>query len=171
MTYPNDYVLALGWLLDAEGGYSNHPADPGGETMYGIARNFWPQYWEEGVPTMATAEAFYWKEFWQPMRLGSFVFYDLRREMLEAGVNCGAGNGIKFCQRAYNLLRPESWAELTVDGKVGPKTLRAVNRFSERDEYSTALLAGFNYYQADYYAHLRNRKDFIRGWFANRLRW
>lgn len=33
-----DFNEALNLLIAHEGGYSNHPSDPGGETMYGITK-------------------------------------------------------------------------------------------------------------------------------------
>src|SRR3546814_13938072 len=34
-----DYLAqALDWLLEEEGGWSNHPADRGGATMYGVTQ-------------------------------------------------------------------------------------------------------------------------------------
>ena len=32
----NDFQKSMKFVLDAEGGYTNDPADPGGETNYGI---------------------------------------------------------------------------------------------------------------------------------------
>ena len=169
MSYPQDYLAALEVLLDLERGYSDHPQDTGGETLFGIARNYWPQYWADGPPTRETAERFYWAEFWTPMRLEAFLDQRVRLELLESGVNCGLRNGIKFVQRAYNMLRDSSWQDLAVDGQNGPKTIRAVNRLSR--SYADALLAGCNYQQAHYYATRANNRAFVRGWFARRLRW
>ncbi len=169
MTYSPEYLDALDALLALEGGYSDHPQDTGGETLYGIARNYWPQYWADGPPTRETAERFYWTEFWVPMRLEALLDQRLRAELLESGVNCGARNGIKFAQRAYNLLRETSWQDIAVDGRNGPQTIRAVNRISR--SYADAVLAACNYYQAHYYATRANNRAFVRGWFARRLRW
>ena len=169
--YSESYVKTLRYLLGLEGGPSNHAWDPGGETAYGIARNKWPQYWENGRPNLEIAMVFYWQEFWVPMRMEMLNRQQVRAEVFEAGVNCGAVNGVRFVQKAYNLLKPEAWVSLVVDGKNGPKTIRAVNLMSSK--YEDALLAGCNFFQADYYVRLPYdlKSNALRGWFARRLTW
>ncbi|MBU0846502.1 hypothetical protein KKH23_04880 [Patescibacteria group bacterium] len=166
-----NFRKALEKLLTIEGGPSNHAWDPGGDTAFGISKVHWPQYWEDGPPTRRTAELFYMEEFWKPLCLSEIDYQPLRVEMLEAAVNCGLANGAKFAQRAYNLLRPRSWTELIVDGVVGPRTRGALNRLVEH--YPDALMAGCNYFQAEYYVDTREelRSNAIRGWFTKRLVW
>ena len=36
------WQLASDWILQTEGGYVNDPADPGGETKYGISKKAYP---------------------------------------------------------------------------------------------------------------------------------
>ena len=166
------YEKAFDFIVGIEGGPTNHAWDPSGETAYGIARNRWPQYWQDGQPTRAVAKAFYRAEFWNPLRLDQIENGPLRMELFEAAVNCGKGRAVTFAQEAYNLLRPKTaWNALTVDGVIGPLTVCALNRMTR--QYAAALLAGCNYYQAAYYVSLNEslREQALRGWFAKRLRW
>lgn len=171
MTYTASYLEALKIVLDIEGRPTNHDWDPGGATAYGIAKTYWPKYWENGAPTLRVAHEFYWNEFWNKLGLDKINSQALCLEMFEAGVNCGSSNAVKFAQRAYNALRKRSWNALVVDGAIGPLTLGALNGMCVK--YHDALLAGCNYYQADYYMGMNEQlKDHaLRGWFAKRLTW
>lgn len=166
-----EYEVALKRLLEIEGDPTNYAWDSGGRTAFGIAEAYWPQYWKNGTPTLDTARKFYKAEFWSPLRLGSINSGRLQFEMFEAGVNCGVGNAVRFAQEAYNLLKLDSWQPLDVDGRIGPKTLRALNQMTAL--YEDAMLAGCNFFQADYYVSLNPtlRGYALRGWFAKRLSW
>ena len=39
-----DFMKAYLKMAPVEGLYSNDPDDPGGETVYGVARVFWPKW-------------------------------------------------------------------------------------------------------------------------------
>ena len=42
MDYPDIFNKCIKIILRNEGGYVNHPSDPGGETNMGIAKRFYP---------------------------------------------------------------------------------------------------------------------------------
>ncbi len=99
-------------------GYVNDPADRGGETKFGIAKNANP---ELNITTLnyTQAEGVYYKKYWDsaecdklPMLLNIIHF--------DATVNHGAGNSGKFLQRALGQLGK------MVDGEIGPKTLTMI---------------------------------------------
>lgn len=169
--YTPEYLAALAYVLEIEGKPSNYNWDPGGETVLGISREYWPQYWADGRPTMATARRFYWVEFWCKLHLPSITYQPLRLEIFDAAVNCGPANGPRFAQSAYNLLKPSDWPTLNVNGVMNAPTVAGLNRMA--NQYPDSLLGGCNYYQAHYYATRRDslRSKAIRGWFAKRLCW
>ncbi len=178
MEYPEEYLENLKRVLEIEGAPTNHGWDPGGATVFGISKNFWPQYWVDGPPTFETAKRFYWVEFWLALRLPELKHAGLRAEIFEASVNCGFANGAKFAQEAYNLLRPRGWPVLRLkdgtpggDGDIGPMTLAALNNMCVR--YADSMLGGCNYFQACYYVSLNEglKEEALRGWFAKRLKW
>lgn len=130
-----------------EGGYSNDPADPGGETYKGIARNKDP-YWEGWVtvdnyktqPNFPknmyndemlnnNIKSFYRKKYWDINSLDKFAFQPLANEMYDTGVNMGVGKAAKFLQLTLNVLNKNGtiYPDITEDGKVGPNTLQALN--------------------------------------------
>lgn len=172
--YSETYLESLAEVLDIEGGatITNYPWDPGGRTRYGIAENYWPTYWADGPPTEDTARRFYWKEFWCALRCPEIVHPSVRHELFEAAINCGTGSATMFAQNAYNLLRPDTWDRLRVDGALGPITVEALNHMAVL--YPEALLAGCNFYQARHYverAETPQGRKAMRGWFARRLWW
>lgn len=54
---------AVRFVLAREGGYSNDPDDPGGETKYGICKRFYPHLDIKNL-TRAEAEAIYKTDYW-----------------------------------------------------------------------------------------------------------
>ena len=60
------YEQAFDDLMKNEGGYVNHPADPGGETKYGICKRYNPDIDIKNI-TLEFAKQFYQEKFWMPM--------------------------------------------------------------------------------------------------------
>lgn len=70
---PDSYERALAGVIGKEGGYANHPADRGGETIFGVSSRYFPED-VETLKTMAMAgdqagvnahlKEFYRKNFW-----------------------------------------------------------------------------------------------------------
>jgi hypothetical protein len=60
-----NFNIALGFVLRHEGGYINDPADPGGETNYGISKRYHPN---EDIKNMTPKRAgeIYLEEYWMP---------------------------------------------------------------------------------------------------------
>jgi len=54
------------FTLSWEGGYVNNPADPGGETKYGISKRSYPKLDIKGL-TIAQAKHIYFTDFWTPI--------------------------------------------------------------------------------------------------------
>lgn len=73
----NKFTVAVQFLVDpkdgfdAEGGYSNDPQDPGGETKYGIAKRSHPDVDIKNL-TLEGAMDLYYKEYWVPNNLESY---------------------------------------------------------------------------------------------------
>ena len=115
------FINALTNTLAIEGGYANDPNDTGGETYRGISRVHHPKWpgWKiidackhSGIPLVSRelltsmVNAFYHDEFW--LKAGCNIVDTMSElvaeELFEASVNCGRGNGVKFLQRALNVL-------------------------------------------------------------------
>lgn len=157
------FDLAFNWMIkhevgaDPNGGYTNDPDDPGGETCWGIAKRFHP---EVNIDTLTKDEAkvIYKVYYWTPLNLEAIgAFYPrLAIKIFDTGVNIGIGRAGKILQKALNSLDPDY--PLEVDGKIGRFTVAKVAKFSELE-----LLESFMQLQRDHYFKIGNTK-FIKGW-------
>ncbi|HEX5499562.1 MAG TPA: glycosyl hydrolase 108 family protein, partial [Thermomicrobiales bacterium] len=103
------YEPALARLLAHEGGYSNHPSDPGGPTNFGITiadyrKYIKPDATAADVEAMQVGEAktIYRKRYWDAMRcddLPAGVDY----AVFDYGVNSGTGRAGKVLRRCLRL--------------------------------------------------------------------
>lgn len=148
---PN-YDTAFDRLIGHEGGYVNHPSDPGGETMWGItvavARASGYTGPMRDLPR-DTAKAIYRAQYWDKVKADSMPF-PVAFQVFDAAVNHGTGQAAKFLQRA---------AGVADDGVIGPKTLAAVAAHD-----SAALLLLFNAEREQFYTNLSTWASFGKGW-------
>jgi lysozyme family protein len=87
-------------VLHREGGYVNHPDDPGGETKYGIAKRSHP---DEDIKnmTMDRAADIYEKDYWKPSKATSLP-KSLQECYFDMVVNMGQRRAVKILQEACN---------------------------------------------------------------------
>lgn len=145
-----DFDRAFEILIDTshEGGYSNNPLDPGGETKYGISKRAFP---DEDIKNLTPerAKVLYKEKYWDKLRCGDMP-RSLSFSVFDCGVNCGVTRSAEFLQK---LLR------VTVDAKIGPKTLEAVSQAN-----GALLAAKFNAMRLQYHASLPSWPNFGKGW-------
>lgn len=145
MSLFDDYIERV---LSHEGGYVNDARDPGGETKFGIAKRSYPSVDIKGL-TRDAAKAIYKRDFWDRVKADTlprqFAF-----QALDAAVNHGIGNAVRWMQRAVGAAD---------DGVIGPVTLGKVQRFDPAD-----LVLLFNAERLEFYAKLQNFDAFGRGW-------
>lgn len=139
-------------LIGHEGGYSNHPNDPGGETMWGITKRVAVENGYTGPMrelTREQAKAIYKRAYWDKAKADQ---YDgaISFQLFDAAVNHGITQAIKFLQRAVGT---------TADGIVGPKTLAAIAAMDVDD-----VLMRFNAERLQFYTELSTWNTFGRGW-------
>jgi lysozyme family protein len=146
-------------LISVEGGYSNDPDDPGGETKYGISKRQYPHI-DIANLTLAKAFEIYYQDYWHSIHLDLLDNVDLACELFEQGVNFGQEQAIRHLQVALCLLG----TKVDLDGVLGPITRRTANRC----QYPDVLLKILNCLQFDRYrdivtANPVQKKNF-RGW-------
>ena len=115
-----DFNRAFDLLITHEGGFSNHPDDPGGATMYGITEVVARAEGYTGPMrelTLDFAKQVYRKRYWDACRCDQMPDV-LRYPLFDAAVNSGPGQAIKWLQSAVGVK---------VDGAIGPVTQQAVN--------------------------------------------
>jgi len=156
-------------ILKHEGGYVDHPNDPGGATKYGISLRFLKS---NGIDinvdgridkkdivelTIDEAVQIYRSFFWDKMRLDGISNELLKLHLFDMGVNAGTKTAIKILQRMIGV---------EADGLIGSKTLAAINAYYGNivSDYASARMK--------YYENLTIRnpklKVFLRGW-GNRV--
>lgn len=169
-------------LVAVEGGYVNDPADPGGETNWGVTRAVARENGYDGpmrAMTRDQAKAIYRAKYWAKpgLYLVAAVSPHLAEELLDTGVNMGTGTAPIFLQRALNALnrRGRDYSDIKVDGAIGPGTMTALKAFLKRRGAAgeTVLLKALNCLQgARYIAIAEGREeseDFVFGWLDNRV--
>ena len=146
------FDLLVERVLSHEGGYVNDPRDPGQETRWGISKRAYPHLDIRNL-TRAQAVDIYRRDFWQRVR-GDELPREFAFQALDAAVNHGIGNAVRWMQRA---------AGVADDGVIGPVTLAAVQRAQPAD-----LVLRFNAERLRFYAKLTTFSTFGRGW-VNRV--
>ncbi len=169
----------LQWVTGHEGGISNHPSDPGGFTVKGIARKKHPdetELWDRVLSIGASSilddaivnehiENIYFKDYYGPLNCDRMPFR-LRRKVFDTAVNVGRRRCARWVQRTVNLADRGSDREpLLVDGGIGDKTIEALLRYAAEDRFLTKQVAGFQMTHYQSLCEKRKRFEaFLRGW-------
>lgn len=120
-----EYLTAFHQLMSIEGlDRTNNPNDHGGDTKFGISKRFHPEI-DLDTLDIDGAKEFYWRKFWQPLRLGEIHSARIVFEILEQAVNFGDVPAVKHVQEALCRLG----SKVALDGKIGPQTINAVNNY------------------------------------------
>lgn len=145
---------ALKRVLQHEGGYVNHPSDPGGETNYGITKATAQNYGYKGsmktIP-MDVVERIYKNRFWDALGCDNYP-YSFSFQFFDAGVNHGLNNARKILQRALGVKD---------DGIIGAITLNEI-----RKQPQFALINLFNAERIKFYTQIGTFKTFGKGWMS-----
>ncbi|AAR97669.1 glycoside hydrolase family 108 protein [Bordetella bronchiseptica] len=147
-----DFDTAFDRLIGHEGGYSNNPADPGGETMWGVTAAVARANGYTGpmrdMPR-DTAKAIYRARYWTPVR-GDMLPPAVAFQVFDAAVNHGTGQAAKWLQAAVGTAQ---------DGQIGPLTLNAAAGMNP-----TMLALLFNSARMMFYTNLPTWPTFGKGW-------
>lgn len=154
MKYNFDKCLEM--LLKHEGGYVNHPRDPGGATNLGVTLTTYSRWINKPVTVEMMKELtpedvapIYKTEYWHACRCDDLPS-GLDWVIFDWGVNSGPS-------RAAKALQKHSGA--TVDGHIGPNTIQRVNARPVTD-----LINKVSDERQEYYESLKTFKTFGRGW-------
>lgn len=143
-----NFDQAFDRLIGHEGGYVNHPADPGGETNWGISKASYPKLDIKNL-TREQAKEIYLRDYWKAFGADQ---YDaaIGFQIFDAAVNHRPEDVAKMLQRA---------AGVTVDGQIGAKTIAAV-RASDKNDMVIRFIA----YRIKFWTDLNTWATFGRGW-------
>lgn len=187
-----DFDRALRDLMDLEGiEFTDHEEDRGGATKFGVTQGTLERYrisqdtiarFPEHVSglTLELASEIAEEMFWKLSKADCMPDHRIAFELFEQMYHIGnAGTAGKILQLACNTLRPAHIPALVVDGKVGPRTVGAVNNLCSKELYVIALLKAINSEQYIYLKLGRKlwteqyldispppawRSTFLRGW-------
>lgn len=117
----SNFAHALGEVLTHEGGYADHPSDPGGATMKGVTlatyRRYRPGATKAQLRAITNAELqrIYRDGYWDAVR-GDDLPSGLDLALFDFAVNSGPGRAAITLQTILGVA---------ADGKIGPLTLAA----------------------------------------------
>lgn len=156
-----NYDKCLELILHHEGGYVNHPKDPGGETNLGVTKRVYEEWCmsedlaqKEMVDlTVEDVAPIYKKNYWDRVK-GDDLPSGLDLCIFDFGVNAGTGRAAKYLQQIIGT---------TVDGGIGPNTLKAVFNYIEEVGLKQ-LIEEYQSGRQSYYESLEIFETFGKGW-------
>jgi lysozyme family protein len=152
----SNFKECLELVLKSEGGWVNHPKDPGGETNLGVTKRVWEEWVGHPVEslkklTKEDVAPLYEQKYWRPCycevlpRGLDFVVFSM-------GVNAGPGRSVKLLQSAIGILP---------DGIIGPRTRALISSSNGAD-----IVTKFSEARREYYKSLKTFPIFGKGWLA-----
>ena len=173
----------LEYIFLVEGGYFNHPNDPGGETMYGIIKTEARANGYNGamrdLPREVACEI-YLRKYWKNNGLMKIESFIVGLCIFDFFVNSGS-RGATIAQETVNAVYTNRTGSvqfgksadaaglkpIAVDGQMGDKTFEAINKIPP-----FVFISIYNVLQEDKYEDLmRNNsklRSFDKGW-ENRI--
>ncbi|MFM7008243.1 MAG: glycosyl hydrolase 108 family protein [Betaproteobacteria bacterium] len=168
-----DFEKAFARLMDEEGiKLTSDPVDRGGQTYCGISRKHNPKWvgWKfidaGDTPPLDMVRDFYREEYWQPI-WGDQINSQRVAEVLFSQYVNNKEAGVKLMQKCVGVI---------ADGKVGPKTIAAINSATERMkmEPEDVLLSFYSFAHSARYHAIgmadKTQRRFWPGWWARAMR-
>jgi len=176
MEYPNYFQRAITTVLRHEGGFIDHPNDPGGATQFGISLRFLRSLGVVGdydgdgdvdaddvrALTIEQATQVYFERFWSE-NYEQLAVFEVAEKVFDFAVNMGPKQAESLLQRATNVcLSHDPTSQIRVDGAIGPLSVIAINKAGPR------LLEVYGMVVARFYFDLvesnSDRLVFLHGW-------
>jgi lysozyme family protein len=169
-------------VIAKEGGFSDHPADRGGPTRYGVTQEVARAYGYGGAMAQfprSEAVRIYKLRYW--LRPGfdrvADIYPAVAAEMFDTGINMGVKAAGTLLQRALNVLNREGrdYGDLKPDGDCGPMTIQNLAAFKacRGADGGKVLLTALNCMQGSRYIGIAEARPsqevFVYGWLANRV--
>lgn len=159
-------------VLKHEGGFVNDPLDRGGATNFGITQAVYDAWVRKtkNNPTykstvaeiknmpIGNAKLIYKTNYWDAIGGDNIKYYSVAFALFDQAVNRGVGAVSKQVQQVLNLPQ---------DGKLGPKSIEALNKLSDKDFLNQFYLMAKKSYESIVDKNPTQEK-FLNGW-MNRL--
>lgn len=158
------FDFALPKLLVHEGGYVNHPKDPGGATNKGVTQKVYDGYRRKNSLPLRSVRSItsdevaeiYRKQYWDAIQ-GDELPQGVDYVVFDGAANSGPGQSVKWLQRALGPLYRGK-----IDGVVGEMVLGALAMVNDHD----ALIAEIINRREAFLRALRTFSTFGKGWMA-----
>ena len=151
-----NYDKCLETILHHEGGYVNHPKDPGGETNLGVTKRVYEEFGGTKDMKELTVEdvaPIYKKGYWDKM-IGDDLPGGLDLCVFDFGVNAGPGRAAKYLQTQIGTV---------ADGGIGPNTLAKLEEYI-RENGEHEAVKKYQEMRQKYYESLSTFATFGKGW-------
>jgi lysozyme family protein len=151
-----NFEKCLETILHHEGGYVNHPKDPGGETNLGVTKRVWEEWGGTKDMRDLTPEdvaPLYKKNYWDRVK-GDDLPSGLDLAVFDWAVNSGTGRAAKKLQSMIGTV---------ADGGIGPNTLRILADYVEENGLEKTIDDYRDVRQA-FYESLSTFDTFGKGW-------
>jgi len=148
----DNFDECLKMLLHHEGGYVNHPADPGGETNLGVTKRVYEKWGgtkDMKDLTFDDVAPIYKENYWNRCKC-SDLESGVDWAVFDWAVNSGTGRSAKAIQKICGAAQ---------DGSIGPKTLALINT-----QDTSYVIEEFGKIRQGFYESLKTFKTFGRGW-------
>jgi lysozyme family protein len=123
----NSWDRAFDMVIAHEGGYVDHPSDPGGATNLGCTQAVWEQFVGHEVTkddikalTKENVKPLYKKRYWDAI-YGDALPSGLDYCLFDCAINSGVGRAAKFIQQIVGV---------PADGAIGNNTLTAISQIN-----------------------------------------
>jgi len=155
----SNFEKCLEKLLIHEGGYVNHPSDPGGMTNLGVTARVWEEWVGHPVDekqmralTPETVAPLYKKKYWDACHADDLVS-GLDYCVFDVAVNSGVGRAVKFLQSIVGA---------TPDGGYGSITAALVKKAQKED--AARLVSVYCAKRLEFLQSLKTFETFGKGW-------
>lgn len=152
----DNFLDALAAVLHHEGGYVNHPSDPGGMTNLGCTKRVWEEWVGHDVDekamralTSADVAPLYKAKYWDKVK-GDELPDGVDYIVFDAAINSGPGRAAKWLQQAVGV---------TADGAIGPGTLKAVSEMPAQE-----IVEKYQQIRLEFLQALSTWGTFGKGW-------
>ncbi|MEO9635707.1 MAG: glycosyl hydrolase 108 family protein [Parasphingorhabdus sp.] len=178
----SDIETLINNVIALEGDFSNHPADRGGATRWGVTEAVARSHGYVGdmrhFPRQDAA-VIYKRKYWHRPGFDQVAKRapDIAAELFDTGINMGARTASGFLQRALNALNRNGrdYQDISVDRQIGGQTLAALDKFlrGRGAKGEIVLLKALEALQGARYIKLAQTRPaneaFLYGWLANRI--
>lgn len=130
--------------------YTHDPFDPGGETNWGISAKYNPGI---DIKTLAKegAKQIAYEKYWLRIHLDRVKHPAVATKMFDTYFGPMSGAAVEAAQYALRRMEPGCVVQ---DGKMGPKTLEALNRLADTDMGAWAFMNRYVEFLREYtYKH------------------